>query len=142
MKIVDLLTIAGDVRVKSYGWGVGVVATLNRLFQDAQKVTTEVTGNELLAIVRTYPEDAANAMLEIDVDSGTGREEGEDPESTIQKRHRAPMIVVGFTTFIALVFTGAIAFVSVSSGTGPEAGAMQVILEAMVAVFKAMLGAG
>lgn len=147
MQIEEMLHIAGDLNLKSFNWGQGMVDTLNDLFADSHRITTEVTGNQALAMIRALPPMALVAILNIDVSTSTGRQAGAPEPSKAKdkadgdksKRPWMSLVLGGAIVVIALVLASVSAVTAVKTGQNPDEGVLKLILSTLVEVLRLFL---
>lgn len=149
MKIDELLHIAGDMNLKSFAWGQGVVETLNNLFSEAQRITTEINGTQALEILKALPPPALNGILAIKIHPATGRSvddpgpapgDKKAPPKEGEKKHSPVLLVMaGVTTAIALGLTVVISMTSIKTGAAPDEGLIRTILATLVEIMKLFL---
>lgn len=72
MKLDDLLGVAGGEPLKKFVWGEGVVKNINMMLTIERHVTSEITGDEALRIVRSLPGQALLEMLTIRINPADG----------------------------------------------------------------------
>ncbi len=146
MQIDELLHIAGDLSLKSFAWGPGVVETLNNLFAEAKRITPEITGNQALDILKALPPPALTGILAIRLNTATGRPMGEEPpddkgdsaktDPPSKKKSIVPLILAGATTLIALIITLVITASAAKTGAAPDEGLVKLVLSTMVEILK------
>lgn len=150
MQIDELLHVADEASLKAYVWGAGVVETLNHLLPAAQQLTTEISGKQALDLLRALPPAALPGILAIQFNLSTGRPRDENapvvvpivPPATVPnapaapKIPKVPLMFAAATTVIALLLTVVISVTAVKSGTGPDEGAMRLILSTLVELVK------
>jgi hypothetical protein len=151
MQIEDLLHVADEASLKLFVWGAGVVETLNTLLPAAHHITTEISGNKALEMLRALPPAALPGILAIQLNLATGRPIGESSPTPAQlplqpvltnathKTPKVPLMIAGAIAAITIMLTVVISVTAVKSGQGPDEGVVKLILSALLELFKIMM---
>lgn len=140
MKIEGLLAIAGDLPLKKFNWGAAAVKQINLLLADHQQLTVEVTGSEMLAMIRQLPPQAQQHLLAME---GSVTEMAvacsppapAKPGTTV--RVWVPVAMAAATAVIALMV--AYRMSSGESVDGLNHGIVKTVLQALVEMAKLFL---
>lgn len=163
LKIDDLLSVAGGTTLKSFDWGLGLVAIINMELTVDEHITGETTGTMALAVVRGLSPGALMRLFTMEIDIATGKVVPQvkvappttapvvvntavtvptpSPQTTTGKNWLALMMGVSIT-LMALMMALALSISTVETGKTPDSSAMTKVLQVFSEVASVFIDDG